>query len=237
MAFSVCLHDVAAFLDGFFEIARYDEDVNGIFRDSARPVSRLGVGLEPSPTLPDQVRDHHLDALVLHRPWKLSDYPLPDDIGVLAYHLPFDEHLTVGYNLRLADVLQLRDVEVLGEKDGRPLGMIGTWRTASLEKTTATVRDIFGGLEARYAGRFDEVSRVAVVGAMTPELIDHASKQGADVYVTGQYRKRAEDAVRATGVSVLEVGHARSERWGVGGLEHLLRERFNGVATLNLLNP
>lgn len=232
MAFSVSLHDIAAFLDDFFEIERYDEDVNGIFRDSARPVSRLGVGLDPSPTLPDQIDDHDLDALILHRPWTLADYPVPDDIGVLAYHLPFDEHLTVGYNLRLADVLQLHEVEILGEKDGRPVGMLGTRRTQPFDKAMKTVREIFGGLDEVYPGRFSDVSRVAVVGAMTPELINHAAQQGAELYVTGQYRKRARDAVRATGISVLEVGHARSERWGVGGLEHLLRERFAALGVV-----
>ncbi len=234
MAFSVALQDVAAFLNDFFEIERYDEDVNGMFRASERPVSRLGIGLDPSPALPDQINDHNLDALILHRPWKIDSYPVDDDIGVLAYHLPFDEHLTVGYNLRLADVLHLGDVEIFGEKDGRPLGMVGTRRTQPFGKATETVREIFGGLDEVYAGRAREVSRIAVVGAMTPELIDLAAKRGAEVYVTGQYRQRAEDAVRSTGVSVLEVGHARSERWGVEGLEHLLRERFRGLSTINL---
>ena len=46
-----------------------------------------------------------LDALFLHRPFKLEVSTLPDDMGVLASHLPFEERLALGYNPRLADAL------------------------------------------------------------------------------------------------------------------------------------
>ena len=72
-----------------------------------------------------------LGALLLHRPWELDADALPPDVGVLAYQLAFDERLTPGYNPWFAQVLELRDLEVLGRKGGRPLGMIGALEPAS----------------------------------------------------------------------------------------------------------
>ena len=63
---------------------------------SEREVRRLGLALEP----PAHVDG--LDALFLHRHWRMRDA----GIGVLASHLPFDERLTIGYNPDLAEALK-----------------------------------------------------------------------------------------------------------------------------------
>jgi hypothetical protein len=47
------------------------------------------------------VDTHSLDAVCLHRPWKLEMTPALNHVGVgfLAYHLPFDERMSMAYNL------------------------------------------------------------------------------------------------------------------------------------------
>ena len=71
-----------------------------------------------------------------------------------------------------------------------------------------------------------EVTRACVVGAMRPALIYEAAERGAQVYLTGQYRKGAAQAVTEMGVSVFEIGHERSEVWGLRTLATTLREEF-----------
>ena len=65
--------------------------------------------------------------------------------------------------------------------------------------------------------------KIAVVGAMTDRLVRDAHAAGVDVYVTGQQRQPAARAVEETGLGVVELGHGRSEIWGLSTLATLLR--------------
>ncbi|KAM3115248.1 hypothetical protein [Phormidesmis sp. 146-33] len=110
------LEEMARFLNWFFGVHRYSEEVGGIYRSSSRPVHRVGLLLEPFPEISAWVSHQQLDAIFLHRPWKLAD-DFPVEVGVISYHLAFDERLAIGFNPRLAEALCLSDLEVLvGQK-------------------------------------------------------------------------------------------------------------------------
>lgn len=220
------LAELAQFLDDYFAVARYNDDQGGVYHPSERHVRRIGVALEPWPQIDAWVRDARLDALFLHRPWKLETGHLPPDVGVLAYHLAFDERLTLGYNARLADALSMQNVEVLGYKEGRPLGMIGTVTAQPLDLLRQRCHDLFGGYGETAGDMERPVQHVAVVGAMTDLLVREAAERGADVYLTGQFRVPARLAVAETGIGMIEVGHRRSEEWGLRALAGVLRERW-----------
>ena len=218
------LTDLEAFLSSLLLADQFGDDQNGLYRASDRPVKRLGLALEPAPDTADWVHREELDALFLHRPWKLE--ALPEDIGVLAYHYAFDERLTTGYNPYLAEALGMSGLEVLGEKEGRPLGMIGDIAAVPFDTFCSRVEREFGGLEAVHNAQAREVSRVCVVGAMRPALVREAAARGAQVYLTGEYRRSAAQAVAETGLSVFVIGHERSERWGLEKLAEVLEGRF-----------
>lgn len=229
------LHDIARFLDGYFDAARYGADQRGVYRESARSVRRIGVALEARVGLGAWARSQRLNALFLHRPWRLDESELDRGVGVISYHLAFDESLTLGYSTRLAPALSMRNLEVIGEKEGRPLGMIGDVPLCSFDEFRSTLTEVFGGEEhaqepAHEAARSAEgertVARVAIMGAMNDSLVREADARGARVYVTGQWRVPAADAVYETGIGVVCVGHRRSEEWGLRALAGLLRERW-----------
>ncbi len=230
--FMPALDDLTTFLDHALTANVYKDEQTGIYLPSGRNITRLGVALEPPADLQAWVKYECLDALFLHRPWRLEQNALPDNVGVLAYHLPFDDHLTLSFNPRLAAALGLKGLEVLGTKEARRIGMIGDVEAQSVGKVRKAVEEAFGGLERVHLGPLTEVTRVAVVGAMNPGLIHEAFERGAGVYITGQYRKSAQKAVLETGLSVLEVGHRRSELWGLRALAGMLRERWADLAVL-----
>ena len=214
------------------------DDPCGIFLPAARPeASRLGLALEPWPGLEDWLERERIDTLFLHRPWNLSDeqrrFLDARGTSVLAYHLAFDERLTTGLNPALSQACGWGEPRVLGEKAGRPLGMAcdvpadapgGRSFAAQAERLSA----LFGGLE-QVAPPADGpgvlVERAAVVGAMNDALVREAHKAGVTLYATGQWRQPARPAVRETGIGVVVIGHARSERWGLGTFARLLRAR------------
>jgi putative NIF3 family GTP cyclohydrolase 1 type 2 len=110
----ILLDDVVASLDQFFVIERFPDEPERLCRPSSRPIHRMGLALEPGPGLAEWVQEQQIDALFLHRPWSEMPIDLPNDVGIVSYHKPFDERLALGYNPRLASALGLIDFEVLG---------------------------------------------------------------------------------------------------------------------------
>lgn len=231
----ILLEEITEFLDQFFAVERYSqEERGGVYLPSIRPVRRLGLVLEPWTQLQEWVSTQDIDALFLHRPWKLEPEELAPDIGVISYHLPFDERLTFSFNSRLAQVLGMSGLEVLGKKDGRAIGMIGDIPTQSLAHLCNFVNQIFGGHEQVRATQSAEVTRVAVVGAMTDSLVREAVTRGVNVYITGQLRQPAEQAFLETKIGVIAVGHRRGEVWGLRSLAGVLRERWSSLEVVVL---
>ncbi|KAB8318133.1 NGG1p interacting factor NIF3 [Tolypothrix campylonemoides VB511288] len=234
---SIFLEDIAEFLNQFFAVELHSqEERGGVYLPSTRPVKRLGLLLEPSAQLHKWVRTQNLDALFLHRPWKLEPEQLAPDIGVISYHLPFDERLTFSFNPRLAEILGMSGLQVLGEKDARAIGMIGQVPTQSFAHLCNCVNQIFGGYEQIRPAEPAEVTRIAVVGAMTHLLVREAATRGASVYITGQLRQPAEQAVQETKIGAIAVGHRRGEVWGLRALAGVLRERWSSLEVVVLLN-
>ncbi|GAA4403128.1 hypothetical protein GCM10023187_18900 [Nibrella viscosa] len=247
---TVFLDSLVNFLAACLRVANYPADEQGgIYRFSDRPIQRIGMAVEPWPGMNDWLIRHEPDALWIHRPWKLDPNCLPADIGILYHHLPFDEHLTMGFNWPMAEVFGMTSPEELGYKQApglparpiaarpiaaRPIGMIGSAAERSLADWLSLVTREFGGYDSVGEGADSLISRVAVVGAMNDALIREAAGRGAQLYLTGQYRPSAGKAVAETGMSVIAVGHGRSEAWGLRALRNVLQHQW---PSLTLVMP
>lgn len=237
----VLLGDIADFLQSEFAVDRYPEsERGGIYQPTERTVRRLGLALEPLPELAAWVAANQLDTLWLHRPWQLDPTTMPPGVGVIYNHLPFDEHLTMGYNIRLATQLgAVSPPEPLGSKQAtretgellpqRPIGMVFDADGQPIREWLRQLSTLFGGRDRVETGRQTAVGRIAVVGAMNDALIREAASRGAGLYLTGQYRPSAREAVAETGIAVVAVGHRRSEEWGLRALVGVLRKRWPGL--------
>lgn len=231
----ILLQEIREFLDQFFAVECYSqEERGGVYLPSTRPIGRLGLVLEPCAQLQEWTSTLYIDALFLHRPWKLEPGQLSPDIGVISYHLPFDERLTFSFNSRLAQVLGMSGLEVLLNKDKRAIGMIGDIQIQRVAHLCHCVNQIFGGYEQIRAAQSAEVTRVAVVGAMTDSLVREAATRGANVYITGQLRQPAEQALLETKIGVIAIGHRRGEVWGLRSLAGVLRERWSTLEVVVL---
>lgn len=223
---TIVLSMLAQYLDTYFAVERIPNDQNGIYRPSQRIITRIGLALEPWAAIGTWAHQEQVDALLLHRPWKLDMQVLPADVGILAYHLAFDLHLTTGFNPRLASTLHMKHPAPFAFKDGIPLGMWSAIQATPLPTIAAQLTEIFGTPPVIEQAATDEISTIAVVGTMTDSLIREAAGYGVQLYITGQYRQPARKAVRETQISVAALGHATSEQWGLRALAGLLRERW-----------
>ena len=227
---SIYIEEIVEFLNSFFNVEQFpDGERGGIYLPSSQPVERLGLALEPGTQLEQWAIDKRLNGLFLHRPWKLEAEKIPPELGIISYHLPFDECLTLGFNLRLAQVLRMSDLEILGKKENRAIGMIGEISTQSFGKLCNCVAQIFGKPEQLLSAINTDVKRIAVVGAMTDSLVREAAARGADVYITGQIRQPAREAIQDTKIGAIAVGHRCSEVWGLRSLSGVLKERWSSL--------
>ncbi len=208
-----------------------DADQWGVVRATTRPIRHLALCLDHADSTPDWLARCAADALFVHRPWRVDVARLPRDLGIVFSHAPYDERLTTGYNAALAEALGMDALGALGERDGRPIGMLGDVEPATAADAVDRVSREFGGHEAEQAGDGRMVTRVAVMSAMTDALVREAASRGAGLYVTGQLRRPGVAAAIETGVHVLALGHRRSERWGLAALARMLAARFPGLRT------
>lgn len=227
------LRQVAAHLDHYLRVRSHPDERNGMLTEGDPFVRRIGLALEPSHVM-HAGGTGGLDALLLHRAFGMEQLHLAPSLGVLAYHLPFDDRMTLGDNPRLAALLEMTSVEPVPGEGARTIGMIGDTAPCAAAGLQERLAQLFGALEEVVPPREDEVRRIAVAGAMTAALIHEAGRRGAGLFLTGQLRAPAREAVRETGIGAVAVGHARAERWGLRALGGLLRERWAGLEVVIL---
>ena len=229
---------IAASLAEATDADRYwrEGDPVGVWLDSPRPVRRLGLRLEAGRA--PYAWAEAVDAVLLHRPFGLWPARVPDGLGALAYHRALDERFAVGHSPALARALGLEPEGEPLTRGGKTVGLVGAL-PAPLAAADALDRlaDVLGGVDRTVGpdpGGAAAVARVALVGAMTEELVEEAAERGVGVYVTGQVRQPGVTPAEACGVVVVAVGQERAERWGLLHLGRLVAERWPGVEVVDL---
>ncbi|MGB3542985.1 Nif3-like dinuclear metal center hexameric protein, partial [Rubrivirga sp.] len=227
------VRDLEDALAPHLDLERYrrEGDPTGVWLDSDRDVRRLGLRLEAG--RPPYDWADGLDAVLVHRPFGLWPAMLPDGLGVLAAHRALDDLHSVGCNPALARSLGLEaDAEPL-RRDGNPIGLVGRLPSAvDLEGAVRRVEVELGGLEDAVGPEPESIEALALAGAMTESLVEDAAERGAGLYVTGQIRRNALEAVERCGVRVVSVGQGRAEWWGLRRLGALLGESFPGLVVV-----
>ena len=221
------VHDLADLLAGPLDRARYhaEGDPAGVWLASDREVRRLGLRLEPGRPPYDWAAA--FDAVLLHRPFGLWPARWPDGVGVVAAHRALDDRFAIGLNPDVATSLGLApDPEPL-RRDGTAIGLVGRLpEAACLGDLADRVAAEFGGIDEALGEGPEATAAVALVGAMTDALVADAAARGAGLYVTGQIRGPAREAVHRCGIRAVAVGQGRAEAWGLRCLGRLIRERW-----------
>ena len=221
------VRDLEDALAPHLDLERYrrEGDPTGVWLGSDRDVRRLGLRLEAG--RPPYDWADGLDAVLVHRPFGLWPAMLPAGLGVLAAHRALDDLHSVGHNPALAAALGLEADDDPLMRGGNRIGTVGRLEPVALEDAVARVEAELGGLEDATGPEPETVEAVALVGAMTDELIEDAAGRGVGLYVTGQVRWKAAPAAERCGVRVVAVGQGRAEAWGLRRLGALLAEAFD----------
>lgn len=151
-------------------------------------------------------------------------------LSLAAYHLPLDAHAEIGNNVELARRLGLTVVA----------GDLGRWpgtaariglRAELAEPATAAelgrrVAEAFGGEPIVVPGKPDDIQAIGIIsGGATREVYDIIDL-GLDAYLCGEGEVWSWNLAYEAGVTLIVMGHHRSERYGVQALGGWLERRF-----------
>jgi len=231
--------------------------------DTAR-VDQIVLGVTPTPGVYERIGLEATKAVVtvprdalprpprtvcfLHRPFTLERRRVRRGTLVLASHTSFDEILTVGWNLALAERLNMNVSEsicVQGYKGDaeRKIGVIGQV-SMSRGLLASRIKQEFGTVEAVYEGMSEDIGVVAIMNAFNAgevqRVLGLAQERGwlragehvggQMLYLTGQPRESGLFAANESGMSVVCVGHRSAEEWGIRYMASRLRTAFPDVS-------
>ncbi len=216
----------------------------GVYSLIGYPLDQSTIGATvPLPTIyPRPLRS----LCFLHRPFNLDRRSVRKGTLILSSHTSFDEVLTVGWNLVLAERLGMKTAECLcvqgykGDAERR-IGIVGQV-SQPLDAVLGRIQDEFGVSELAHEGASDEIRIVAIMNAFNEDEVhrvlamaqEHGwiaeGEEGRHVlYLTGQPRVNGMEAAQALGMSVACVGHRQAEVWGIRFLGQELRKAFPAV--------
>ena len=209
---------------------------NGLQVEGAENVGVIVSGVTASQALIDEAVEQKADMILVHHGyfWKGEDQTirgikkkrikqlLDNDVNLVAYHLPLDDHPEYGNNRQLADIL--------GIQNPRPLGGL-VWQG---ELTEAISPEVFGLHLARTLRRQplhvgsgpEHIKTVAWCTGAAQGFINVAIEAGVDAYISGEISEPTTHTARESGIHYFAAGHHATERYGVKALGEALAQTF-----------
>ena len=209
---------------------------NGLQVEGNEQVMTLVTGVTASQALIDAAVEQNADMILVHHGyfWKGEDQTirgmkknrikqlLDNDINLVAYHLPLDDHPEYGNNRQLA--------EVLGIQNPRPLGGL-VWQgelpePLSVEKFELEMARALHRQPLHVGGGADKIKTVAWCTGAAQGFINVALEAGVDAYISGEISEPTTHTARECGIHYFAAGHHATERYGVQALGAAIAEAF-----------
>ena len=209
---------------------------NGLQIQGKVEIQKIISGVSANQDLIDAAIDSKADALFVHHGffWK-NEVPeiigikknrikalLEHDINLFAYHLPLDAHTTVGNNIQLAQHLNIKNPE--------PIGDTLVWQgevDTTLSQLSNTIEQALNRVPLVFGDDDKALKRIAWCTGGAQSYIDHAINIDADCFVTGEVSEQIPAIAKENNITFISAGHHATERYGVQALCQHLSEKFD----------
>jgi dinuclear metal center YbgI/SA1388 family protein len=231
--------ELELYLNKLLDTPRFkDYCPNGLQVEGRRRVERIATGVTASLAFLEQALEWGADAVLVHHGyfWK-NEAPqvvgqkqrrlkllLGAELNLFAYHLPLDDHPSLGNNAQLGARLGW-------PADGRfgaaELGWIGSLpMSITLEHIGVHVARMLGRAPLVIGDPAQEVRRVAWCTGGAQGYFQEAIDAGADLYLSGEIAEPVTHLARESGVAYVAAGHHATERYGIRALGAHLADQF-----------
>lgn len=219
-------------------------------------VSKVLVAMEITEKVVEEAIFENVDLIVTHHPMLFSSIKCVDDnnfignyivklinngISVYSTHTPFDK-CSGGNNDYLAKLLHLCDIDVMASDEsgfcrvgtvdghctiGEYIEQICQWL-----KIDKSFMSFCGDLD-------EEVSKVGLCTGAGADFIDLATKEGCQLFVTGDVKYHTAQTAKELGLNLLDIGHYGSEKIFVQNMAKYLSDKtdIEIIESIVNLNP
>ena len=231
------LFEIVSFLDQYLNISAFSESSNGLQVEGCSEVEKVAFAVDASLETFLHAVEADADMLVTHHGiiWgSISNvrgiiqrrlrFLLENELSLYTAHLPLDAHPEIGNNAMI-----LRSVGVEPEE---PFGYHGSEAIGYAGKAEKDFHEILEALEERFGEmgylKFggDEVKKIAAVSGRGAFALPEAVEKGVDLLITGEAEHSAYHAAKEGNVSVVFLGHYRSETPGIKALMRVVEDKL-----------
>jgi dinuclear metal center YbgI/SA1388 family protein len=236
------LERIVEYLDGKLKIADFpgDSSLNGLQVEGARLVTKISLAVDACDTSIKRAARSGSDLLIVHhglfwgQPQPVTGFMakrigllLENGISLYAAHLPLDSHPEVGNNIKLAELLGVKDTSAFGTYHGTEIGMRGRLPRPVTPRTLSNrIQKLFGAPVACFPfgpKRFTELGICSGGGAF---LVQQAARAGCGALLTGEPSHTAYHPARESRINLICAGHYATETLGVKALGEALKAEF-----------
>ncbi len=157
---------------------------------------------------------------------------IKNDVAIVALHTNLDNS-SLGVNRMIAEKIGLKKLRILlpqGEDKSIGAGMIGELEQQEKpEDFLSRVKEAFDSKVIRHTQPIHSIRSVAVCGGAGSFLLQEAKKQGADAFVSGDF-KYHEFFDAESEIMILDPGHFESEQFTVQVFSRIISENFPNIA-------
>lgn len=252
---SIKREDLMQYLTALLQPAKFkDYCPNGLQVEGTGTISKIITGVTASQDLIDAAIEQKADAILVHHGYfwrgenecitgikkKRIQALLANNINLIAYHLPLDNHSELGNNVQLAKVLDLTVETTLDLNDPSVPGLIGRLpRPMSADAFSAWLGECLKR-EPLHLGpdSSDVIETIAWCTGGAQGYMQYAIDAGVDVYLTGEVSEQNQHLAVETGTHFFAAGHHATERYGARALGQHLAKKFElDVNFIDIDNP
>lgn len=247
------LTDLINSLNDYFQVERFkDSAPSGLQVEGKKEVLKVVTAVTASMNIIEKSIEKGADLLIVHHGlfWRGDPYVLlgtkKEKIGKLlkhglslaAYHLPLDAHREVGNNWKAALDLGWIHLEPFGKYEGSDIGVKGQFKKKPRSQFVEELESYYGQKAVCALGGPEEVKSAALVSGGAYKLIQEASYEKVDCFITGNHDEPAWHAAHEEGINFISMGHAATEKIGPRALAGMLRQTFNlDAGFIDEVNP
>lgn len=215
---------------------------NGLQVEGSAVVSRLVSGVTACQALIDRAVALEADAILVHHGyfWRGEDPCLVGmkgrrvstliraNINLFAYHLPLDNHPTLGNNAGLGRALKFSSWESLKESEASYPVFTGRYDESRLLSEISQDLSEALGRSVTTVGEADtSIRSVAWCTGGGQGYIDDAAEAGVDLFITGEISEQTVHVARERDIAFIAAGHHATERFGAKALGNWVAKKFD----------
>ena len=237
------LTEIVAFSDELLSISLYqDYCPNGLQVEGKPEIKKIISGVTASQALINGAIEKQADLILVHHGffWKGEASPitglkkkriralLENDVSLLAYHLPLDDHSECGNNAQLAKRLGLRLVGKFGWEK-KPIGLLlEVEKPMTSNQFSAHIKGVLGRQPLQLCADVKKsIKTVAICTGGAQNYFEAAIAEGVDAFITGEVSEQSYHLAMESGVDFFAAGHHATERYGVQALAEILVKVFD----------